>query len=161
MTHPTAENLTDYLHHALSPEDDAQIHTHLETCASCRSDYQHEARLTEILRAHARKQERDLPAGVVARIWDRIDVGGDRPSFWETLHAFLRPTIAVSAAAALLLAAYFGPAYWNARTLPPSIDAAYYLQDHAAVTGTLPFADTAAMPAALQNDVALSADANR
>jgi anti-sigma factor RsiW len=162
MTHPSAENLTDYLHHALAPEDDALIHTHLETCASCRADYQHEARLTEILRAHARKQERELPAGVVARIWDKVETGGARPSFWESLHALLRPAIAVSVAAAIVLAAYFGPVYWKARTAsPPSIDAMYYLQDHATMTGTLPFADSAVMPASLQNDVALSADATR
>jgi putative zinc finger protein len=161
MMHPTNENLTDYLYHALSAEDDARIHTHLETCAVCRADYQREARLTEILRAHARRQERDLPAGVIARIWDKINAETARPRFWETARALFRPAVGIPIAAAIALAAYFGPAYWNARNAPPSIDAMYYLQDHATMNDTLPFADSAAMPASLQNDVAMAADASR
>lgn len=159
--HITPENLVDYIYNALTPEDDAQIYTHLESCAACRASYDREAQMTEMLRAHARRHELDLPPGVVARIWDSVESAEPRTTLWERARAILRPAIVFPVAAAIALALYFGPTYWNARNAPPSIDAMYYLQDHASMTGTLPFSDSAAMPASLQNDVALTADASR
>jgi len=150
MNHITHEQLIDYLHGALAPEDDAAVHTHLDSCSDCTSAYQDEAALTEALRAHALAEERDLPSGVVASIWAAIEAS-QRRSFARTLAAWLRPAVLVPIAAVVVIALMLAP-----RLIPsssaPTIDAAYYLQDHAALGSTMPFADSNAVPSALEND---------
>jgi anti-sigma factor (TIGR02949 family) len=150
-THLTVERLVDYLHGELSPQEDAAVHAHLAECRECSEARDAETSLSELLRAHARTEERELPAGVVARIWDAID-NARAPSPWQRLLAAMRPAIALPAAAALALALYF------ARTLPhgmlgtPKIDAAYYVENHAALTATTPFAEDSPLPVVLTSD---------
>jgi anti-sigma factor RsiW len=150
-THLTVEQLVDYLHGELSPQEDAAAHDHLAGCSECSEARDAEASLSELLRAHARSEERELPAGVVARIWDAVD-NAPAPSPWARLFAAMRPAVVLPAAAALALAVYF------ARTLPhgalgtPKIDAAYYVENHAALTATTPFAQDSPLPVVLTSD---------
>jgi predicted anti-sigma-YlaC factor YlaD len=146
------EQLVDYLHRELDPAQDAAILAHLETCAECRARYEAEARLSEVLRGHARASERDLPQGVVARIWDAVDRDAVRPNPWERFAALLRPIVAVPAAAVLVVAAYFGLTTLHNGPAPTTIDAAFYLDDHAALNSTLPFSEGAPLPATLERD---------
>lgn len=151
MNHISHEQLTDYLHRALAPEDDAQVYTHLENCADCRSTYQDEAALTEALRAHALTEERDLPSGVVAAVWSAIEASQRRSTFGEILSAWLRPAILVPLAAVIVIALMVVPRFVPT-SAPLTIDAAYYLQNHAALGSTMPFADTNVVPASLGSD---------
>ena len=138
MTHTTNARLIDYIHGALSPQEDAAIYAHMEACARCRQEYDAEVSLGEMLRAHAAAQERELPAMLKAKIWEEIR--RTRPSAWDRLAWLLRPAVAVPAAAALAAAAYFGTVYVGPHAAP-AIAASYYLQDHAALNGTVPFSD--------------------
>lgn len=149
--HLTNEQLIDYLHREASPAADASILAHLESCAECSAHYEAEAKLSEVLRGYAVESERELPQGVVARIWDAVDRAEAPMSIWQRLSASIRPAVAVPVAAMLLVATYFG--LTTHRTdAAPTIGAAYYLDDHAALNSTVPLSEGAAIPASLEHD---------
>jgi anti-sigma factor (TIGR02949 family) len=148
--HLTTDTLIDYLHHGLPPQADAAVHRHLAACAQCKSAYDAEAALSEALRMHARDTDREFPSGVRARVLDEI-ARASAPSvtFMDALREWLRPAVAIPAAA-VLAAAFLLAVPFNGQNQTPSIDAAYYINDHAEMNGTMPFADaTAAVPASL------------
>src|ERR1700719_4446747 len=105
--HPDINQLIDYIHRELAPEEDAAILLHIESCDECRTRYESETRLSEALRLYGLKTERDLPAGVVDRIWDGV-YAAQQPAWTERLRALLRPAIAVPVGVAAALAIYFG-----------------------------------------------------
>lgn len=138
MHHIDNETLIDYMHGALPPQADASVYAHMEACADCRAQFDAEAALTEMLRSYAAATEREFPSTLKAQIWSRVRSG--QPSFWSRLRASVRPAMLVPAAAVLAVAAYFGNTLLSPQA-PPSIEAAYYLQDHAALNTTVPFSD--------------------
>ena len=71
-THYDRETLIDYLHGALTPEADAALFAHLETCASCNATYDEEAALGEALRRAARTEELEFPSMIKAKVWDAV-----------------------------------------------------------------------------------------
>ena len=149
MQHLTHDQLIDYIHGALKPADDATVLGHLETCIPCADEYATEVRLSEMLREQAALEEREMPSMIKANVWQLIREA--QPSYGARLRAWLRPVYLVPAAAVIAVAAYFGPAYLSHREAPVLIDAAYYLQDHAAMNGSLPFGDRSeAAPAEFQ-----------
>ncbi len=157
MQHLNNDTLTDYMHGALSPPDDAAAYAHIEACEACRREFAAEAALTELLRSTAAREERELPPTVKAAIWSRIRAA--RPSAMSRFAALFRPALAVPAAVVLALAAYFGTQYLGPGGAP-TIEASYYLQDHAALDGTMPFSDHSSVnPADLEN--AASVDTQR
>jgi len=140
--HPTQELLIDYLHGELAPGDDAALLQHLNGCAQCRTRYDEEAALTESLRSYALATERELPAGVRASILDAIEAKPAAAAPWW------RPALALPVAAAIALAAFAGySASHNTRST--MIDAAYYLDDHAALTSAITFSEGNIVPTAL------------
>lgn len=157
-THITTELLNDYLHRELPPEQDGAVLAHLHACHACTQAYEEQARLSETLRAYARASERELPQGVVNRIWDQIERENLRPTFAERLAAFWRPAVAVPVAALLVVGAFFGYTTLHPTAPVTTIDASYYLQDHAALTGTVPFSEGSVVPSSLRAD-ATTADA--
>lgn len=148
--HLTNERLIDYLHHALAPDADAAVYAHLEQCAQCRSEYDAEASLSEALRAHARATERELPPTLKAGIWSEIRA--ERPNAWQRFVSGFRPAVALPVAAVLAVGIYFGVQSGGAGA--PSIEAAYYLNDHAAMNSTTPFSDHNANPVQIQTSAA-------
>ena len=149
--HATIENIIDYLHDELAPTDDARLHQHLESCAECRALYDEQAALTEALVAYKETSERDIPQGVINSIWAAVEQEHAKPSFIESLANVFRFPVLAPAALVVAIALFFG-----VRALQPtasSIDVAYYLQDHAALTNTVPFHEGSVEPATLQNDV--------
>jgi anti-sigma factor RsiW len=154
MMHLTNEQLIDYIHGALGPQSDADVYSHLEQCDACRKEHDAELSLTEDLRAYAARTQRELPATLKAAIWSEIRAA--RPSVWSRLGVMLRPSIAVPLAAVIALAAYFGTTY-APNGGAPAIEAAYYLQDHAALSSTVPFSDRNINPVDLENSAAASA----
>jgi predicted anti-sigma-YlaC factor YlaD len=152
QTHPPLEQLVEYLHGELAAPQDAAVHAHLAACSQCASAYEAEASLTEALRTHAKAAERDLPSGVVAAIRARVE----RPrqiSAWENLRALLRPAVALPIAAALGIALYLGTSAWHNRPAGVTpINAAYYVNNHAALTAAAPFSEDAPIPAMLTSD---------
>jgi predicted anti-sigma-YlaC factor YlaD len=151
MNHITDEQLIDYLHQALAPEDDAAVYAHLNTCGQCARAYEDEAALTEALRAHASAEERDLPSGVVASVWAAVEASRSRSFLTRLTSTWLRPAVLLPLAAVIVIALLILP------RLGPSapaqtIGVAYYLQDHAAMGSTMPFAETNVLPASLEND---------
>jgi anti-sigma factor RsiW len=148
MQHLTNDILLDYIHGELSPADDAAVHGHMEQCEACRAEFDAEVALGEMLRAHAAREERELPSAVKAEIWERVRAG--EASMVGRVFGWLRPSIAIPVAAALAVAAYFGTVYINPHAAP-TIEASYYLQDHAAMNSTIPFSDhTSANPVVLE-----------
>ncbi|HVS46486.1 MAG TPA: zf-HC2 domain-containing protein [Verrucomicrobiae bacterium] len=150
MNHNSQEQLIDYLHHALAPEDDAAVYAHLENCSACRAAYQDEAALGEALRAQAAAEERDMPSGVVASIWAAIEASQRRATLADRLLAWMRPAVMVPVMAVVVVALLLVP-HFTPSSPTQTIDAAYYLQAHAALGGTMPFADTDVVPASLEN----------
>ena len=148
--HIDETTLIDYLHRELTPERDAAVLAHLGACAQCTAAHETEARLTERLRADARASECDLPLGVAARIRSAV-VAQARPTWWTQLTSAVRPAVALPAAAVVVLAAVLGLSSLHSQlTHAPSIAAAYYIDDHAALSSSaLPFAQTAVVPESL------------
>jgi anti-sigma factor RsiW len=152
MQHLSNETIIDYLHGALSPQEDAAVYAHVETCTECRKEYEAEVALSEMLRGLAEREEREFPATLKAEIWSRIREA--QPSPLRRFFGALRPAIAIPVAAAIAVVAYFGTAYLGSQP-PPSIEASYYLQDHAALDRTIPFNDrSASNPTLLENATA-------
>lgn len=153
--HLNHDDFIDYLHGECAPGRDAAILAHLNECEACTAAYDEEARLGELLRAHAKHTERELPYGMSASIWYRIEreQTAERPRWASAVAAFLRPAIAVPAAAALVVAAYFGVTALQHGPARPSIEAAFYLNDHAALTRTVPFSEGGSVvPSTLASD---------
>jgi anti-sigma factor RsiW len=145
--HPNQELLIDYLHGELAPDDDAALLLHLDSCPPCRARYHEEVELSESLRAYARASECELPAGVRNAVWAAIESGERAPSWTRRVAAWLHPAVAFPIAAALVLAAFLG--FGSSAHRGTTIDAAYYLDDHAAVTSAVPFNEGNTVPAAL------------
>lgn len=139
MQHITTDQLIDYIHSALAPAEDAFVHTHLEVCPQCRAEYAVEVRLSEMLRDQAAREAREMPSAIKANLWQLIR--DSKPSFGRAVRAWFRPAYALPVAAAIILSAYLAPTYLGNHAGPPTIDAAYYLQDHAAMNGSVPFGD--------------------
>jgi anti-sigma factor RsiW len=136
--HYDTETLIDYLHGALDAQTDAAIFAHLPACDACRAEYQAELTLGEALRSAARREERNLPVEVVARI--RMATREERPvggfSAWVRIRHL---TWALPAAAVVALALWFGGNDLRGGTAPtPAIDASYYFEAHDAQTRTIP-----------------------
>jgi len=154
QTHPTLEQIIDHLHGELPDVQDAAVHGHIADCPSCAQARDTEMQLTDLLRAHARAQERDLPQGVLAGIRSAVE-RTPAPSFWERLQAAFRPVVLVPVAAALAAVLYFGLSARHSKAVAAPIDASYYVQNHAALAATTPFSEESAMPALLtSNDTA-------
>ncbi len=149
-THPTPEQLVDYLHGELPSPQDAAVHAHLAECSPCAQAYEAETSLRELLRAHSRSEERELPYRVALAIRDAV-ANATAPPAWERIRAVLRPVVLIPAAAALAVALYFGMSGHHAGGATP-INAAYYVNDHAALTATTPFSEDAPLPATLTSD---------
>ncbi len=157
MTEPhlSPEDLVEYLHGELPAERDATAHRHLADCAACRDAYESEARLTELLRAHARAEERDLPPAVVAGV--RAALERERPA--QRFAGWLRPALVAAAiVCGLLVGMYASQGGWHSRARAAGIDASYYLDDHAALDRTTPLGEDAALPAALTSNATHSDD---
>lgn len=146
--HPTAEQLNDYVHGELPEHQDADVHAHLAACAPCAEAHEMEARLGEVLREHARANERDLPPGFAQRIVDAAIASEPQTApWWDSLARLLRPAIAIPALAAIALAVYITMVATNQGTVQTAtIDAATYLDNHAALATDMPFAENAAAP---------------
>lgn len=151
--HPTTDILLDYVHGELPPAEDAAVYAHIEQCEPCRAEYQAEIAIGEMLRTQAARDERELPSMVKAEIWERVR--GATPSVWTRALGWMRPAVAVPLAAAIALAAYFGTTQLGSHAAP-LIEASYYLQDHAAMSSTIPFSDrSSANPVDLENAAAV------
>jgi anti-sigma factor RsiW len=136
--HLTNETLIDYMHGALTPQEDAAVYAHMETCVSCRQEYDAEVALSETIREQARREERELPPMLKAELWQRIRAAQPTPA--QRLFGWIRLPVAIPVAVAIAAAAYFGPSVFGPQPAP-AIEAAYYLQDHAALNNTVPFND--------------------
>jgi anti-sigma factor RsiW len=151
QTHPSIEHIIDYLHGELAPAEDAAMHAHLAACRSCDERRAEEVALTETLRAHARAGELELPAAVITRIHHGVE-RRSASSAWERLRAGFRPIFVLPAAAAIAAAVYVGVDVWRGAATPTVVDAAYYVENHAAMAATTPFADDAPSSAMLTSD---------
>ena len=137
--HLNIDTIIDYLHGELPPAADALTHAHLQACGPCRSEYEREASLSESLRVAARNEERELPPAVKAAVWQAVR--NERPSLSLRLAAFLRPAIALPTAAALVLVTYFASPLSHSQHATRSVDAMYYLEQHAAEQMLNPLAE--------------------
>jgi anti-sigma factor RsiW len=151
-SHVPIESLIDYLHHELAPGDDAVVMAHVATCSDCHALYDEQTHLNDALRVYGAATERELPAGVVARIWDAVETERSAPTMMQSLAAWFRPMVALPIAAVLALALYVGIAHPKFPGTVAVIDAAYYIDDHAALTGTVPFSEGNVVPPSLEND---------
>lgn len=142
--HPTLEELTDYVHGELTPQRDAAVHAHIANCAPCAEAHDTEVRLGEVLREQARAEERDLPLGFAQRIVDAAIASEPQAApWWESLTRVLRPAIAIPAVAAIALAIYLAVAGSHQGTEQmATIDAATYIDNHAALSSDMPFAES-------------------
>ncbi len=155
MKHYTDDDLIDYLHGELDDTADAGVHFHLEECGDCRSRYDAEAALGELLRSSSLGQDRELPAMLRAHVWASIRAA--EPSLLERVRAVINPIVAVPLAAAFALLLYIGvPVVRGSHaTGAPTVSAVYYLEEHAAEGQENPLADrlTTVMPASGQSPI--------
>jgi len=142
--HLPLETLIDYIHGELTPEADAAVHVHLTACPPCREEYAAEVQLGEALRASARAQEVEFPSMIAARTWERIR--NARPGPLASLAIFLRPAIAVPLALAIGFGAYFATPLGHAAKHDRTINASYYLEQHAGQQASDPLAERGPVP---------------
>ena len=135
-THYDRETLIDYLHGALTPQADAGVFAHLETCPDCNALYDEEAALGEALRSAARAEELELPSLVKARVWDALR--HESPSWSQRLLSSWGPRIALPVAAAAALAFYFVP-FHHPQPAVAGVNASYFLDEHNAQAQQNPF----------------------
>jgi anti-sigma factor RsiW len=157
--HPPIEQLIDYVHAELSEHDDAAVHAHLAGCPPCSEAHETEARLGELLRAHAHAEERDLPPGFASRIVDAAIASDRRPQtgISEIFAGLFRPAIVLPMAALVALAIYFGVSALRPPALKAgTIDAASYVESHVALAADMPFADGSTLPATFASDGTLA-----
>lgn len=148
--HPTTQTLIDYLYHELAPEEDANVLAHLGACEACTAAYDAQARLSERLRAHALAEERELPPGVLARVREQV-ARESNPAWWQRASLLFRPVVGLPVAAVFVLALILGFSSLRPH-VHAAIAAAYYLDAHAALTNSsMPFAQTAVVPSALED----------
>lgn len=62
--------LDDYVDRELSVEEMRMVHEHLETCAACAGEHQFESTVIAEVRERLRRIE--LPAGLMARISEKL-----------------------------------------------------------------------------------------
>lgn len=147
--HINSDTLIDYLHHELSPSEDARVLSHLEACESCAREMNVEASIGDRLRSAARLQELELPLGMRSAILARIAEEARRP--WDRLAAWLRPAIIGSVAAAVAAAAFYvGPTLQGARS--NALPVSYYMQQYAVHAQQNPLADRGTMVLSSFND---------
>jgi anti-sigma factor (TIGR02949 family) len=152
QTHPTIEQLIDYAHGEVSPHEDASIHAHLAACPQCARDYDAENQVTELLRSRAREQERELPPGLITAIYANAHARPAATSWFARLTAAVHPAAAVPVAAIVALAIYFASTGWHANARSSALDAAYYMENHAALATTMPFEEGDAVPTMFTSD---------
>jgi len=150
--HPTLDQIVDYLHGELPAARDAAVHAHIAGCSDCAQARDAEMQITDQLRERARAEERELPPGLAARIRSAIE-SERSPSLWERLSAAFRPVALVPVAAAIALLLYVGFGH-RGQAVASSIDASYYVQNHAALAATTPFSGEQAVPELLTSDTA-------
>ncbi len=150
QTHPSTERIIDYLHGELPSAEDAAIHAHLAECTSCEERRAEELALTEVLRAHAQANERELPASVVAKIHEAVE--RRPPPVRNPFRIAFRPVFFLPAAAAIAVAFYFGFGVRHTAPTVTAINPAYYVGAHAAVAATAPFAEDALPPTVLASN---------
>ncbi len=151
-THLTHEQLVDYLHGELAAGDDAAVHAHLAGCVPCSQAHEAEVSLSDVLRAHARAEERELPPSVIAGIRTATERKPLASSLWHRLSEGFRPVVLLPAAAALALVLYVGMTAMHRRPVAPTIDAAAYLENHTALTATTPFSGESTIAPTLASD---------
>ena len=151
QTHPTPDELVDYLHGELPAPRSAAIAAHIAGCSECADARDAEVSLTQLLRDHARAQERELPPGVVFGIWEKLR--NSPPSVWERLSAALRPAIAVPVAIAIAAFLFFSIKVAHGPAHAATIDAGYYVENHAALDAATPLSEDDPIPQALASDV--------
>ncbi|HEY1653629.1 MAG TPA: zf-HC2 domain-containing protein [Candidatus Tumulicola sp.] len=152
QTHPTTEQLIDYVHGELPSAQDAAIHVHLAGCPECTTAHDAEVRLGEVLRAHARAETLEMPPGLVTAIRARTAAEASTRAWWQRLSTSMRAAVAVPIAAALALTLYFVTGGWHAPVNSGSADAAYYMENHAALSSNTPFGGGEALPTVLTAD---------
>jgi anti-sigma factor RsiW len=138
--HPSTEEIIDYVHHELSPSQDAELFEHFATCDACRREYEGELRLSGALRAAAAVEQLELPPTVKVQVWNRVR-SYERPR-WPIP---LRPLIALPIAAAVAVAALFAAQPGIVTGVHPMVGAQYYFDLHsAAIRQENPLSDRSA-----------------
>jgi anti-sigma factor RsiW len=151
QTHPTPDELVDYLHGELPAPRSAAIAAHIAGCSECADARDAEVSLIQLLRDHARAQEREVPPGVVFGIWEKLR--NSPPSVWERLSAALRPAIAVPVAIAIAAFLFFSIKVAHGPAHAATIDAGYYVENHATLDAATPLSEDDPIPQALASDV--------
>ena len=151
QTHPTPDELVDYLHGELPAPRSAAIAAHIAGCSECADARAAEVSLTQLLRDHARAQEREVPPGVVFGIWEKLR--NSPPSVWERLSTALRPAIAVPVAIAIAAFLFFSIKVAHGPAHAATIDAGYYVENHATLDAATPLSEDDPIPQALASDV--------
>jgi anti-sigma factor RsiW len=156
-THPSIEEIVEYLHGELLAPREAAVRAHIASCPICAQARAEEVSLTDALRAHARAAERELPESVVANIRAAV-AQQQKPPLWDRLRLTLRPAVLLPSAAAIAAALYFGFTAMHGTARATTIEPTYYVDNHAALTATTPFSDEAPMPPMLTSENAPFAD---
>jgi anti-sigma factor RsiW len=133
--------LVDYERGELDAARDAAMHAHLQTCASCRSEWEADLALVDSLRAWSAREERDFPASIMAGV-RQATRREPQVAFLDRLRAVLRPEYAAPVAAAVIIAGgVLG--YHRAHTPQPTLTGMDYVREHVAQTAGMASTDRA------------------
>lgn len=151
QSHLSPDTLVDYTRGELSARDDAAVHAHLAECLECASAHDTERHLIDMLKTHARHEEREMPLGLASAISARA--ASDREAHprwsWHRFTESLRPVAAVAVAAVVALAFILTFMIPHGTARAGTIDASTFMANHAALSSTTPFEDGSDAPIAL------------
>ncbi len=143
IQHLSTDQLVDYVHGELPPQEDARVHAHVASCAACRAEADAEEAVRDYLHSAAAADEREMPSAIKAAVWEQIRAA--KPGPFASLAGLLRPVVAVPLAALLLAGGYFASGLGQ-RGNQPTVAASYYLQAHAVQSAQGPLSEHAATP---------------
>ncbi len=154
QSHLSLDRLVDYTRGELSARDDADVHAHLAECADCAGAHDSERRLVDLLKSHARAEERELPPGLATAIRARAagEPAGRRHWSWHRLSASFGAFAAAGIAAVLVVALVLSFTIPRSTPKNGAVDASTYMANHAALTSTMPFEDGTNAPVMLTAD---------
>lgn len=154
QSHLSFDRLVDYTRGELSDRDDAGVHAHLAECSECARMHDSERRLVDLLKSHARAEEREMPPGLATAILARAAGERDRPRrwSWHRLSASFGAFAAAGIAGVLVVALIVSFAIPRSAPKGAAVDAAAYLANHAALASTMPFEDGANAPVMMTAD---------
>lgn len=139
MLHLTEDLIIDYAHGALDAVSDADAFAHLEVCLPCRTMYNEELAMRDMLRMRAQAEEREFPESLRNAVFEKIAADA-RGGILVRLRTALRPALlgVAAAVAAFVIVPHMTP---QASHTAANVNVASFFSSHDAAAADVPLTE--------------------